>query len=357
MMLESDLRTELRHRLGTRFSTALWDLLADLGFIAEVLVVGAMDLDQLEDQARRILAAGAQSAEHRVPVPAPREPKLGQERAWALSQLVAAHAHHDPDVIAFRHKYLGNALVEWADLDAWITARAKLDGEPTTDVTIVLPAGAISDPDADKLHLSPSLERVRPSRVASRVLAYALPEDDWIRRVAVTADGALDRLRVLAEALAKAYGWTPAQASIFVLCGVTPFIATIRVTRSSAKVRHHADLVWARRITLDIDPAATPEQVLDAFQHARRQQGVAQLRPLTLKHLRLAAFASAEHADKPWAERLRLWNTRFPEWHYAEQSNFRRDAIRAEARILYPGRYRGSTPLRERHQHEPTEGS
>jgi hypothetical protein len=30
-------------------------------------------------------------------------------------------------------------------------------------------------------------------------------------------------------------------------------------------------LVWARRITLDIDPAATPQQVLDAFQHARRQ--------------------------------------------------------------------------------------
>jgi hypothetical protein len=76
---------------------------------------------------------------------------------------------------------------------------------------------------------------------------------------------------------------------------------------------------------------------------------------LTLKHLRLAAFAGAEHADKPWAERLRLWNRSFPEWHYPEQSNFRRDAIRAEARILYPGRYRGSTPLHERHHNEPTE--
>ena len=85
-----------------------------------------------------------------------------------------------------------------------------------------------------------------------------------------------------------------------------------------------------------------------AFQHARQRQGVAQLRPLTVKHIRLAAFAGAEHADKPWAERLRLWNTSFPEWHYPEQSNFRRDTIRAEARILYPGRYRGSTPLRER---------
>jgi len=355
-MLESDLRTELRNRLGARFSAALWDLLVDLSFVAEVLVVGAMDLDQLEDQARRILAAGTPSAEHRVPAPASREPKLGQERAWALSQLVAAHAHYDPDVIAFRRKYLGNTLVEWAELDTWITARAKLDGERTTDITIVLPATATSDPDADELHISPPLERVRPSRVATRRLDYALPGDEWVRRVAVTADGALDRLRALAEALANAYGWIPMQASTFVLCGVTPFIATVRATRSAAKVRHQADLVWARRITLDIDPAATPQEVLDAFQHARRQQGVAQLRPLTLKHIRLAAFAGAEHADKPWAERLRLWNTSFPKWHYPEQSNFRRDAIRAEARILYPGRYRGSTPLRERHQNEPIEG-
>jgi hypothetical protein len=355
-MLENDLRTRLQRRLGTRFTTALWNYLLESRFVDDVLV-GASDLDQLVDEARRILTAGAPSAERRVPAPAPREPKLGQERAWALSQLVADHAHHDPDVIAFRRNYLGDTLVEWAELDTWITARAKLDGEPTTDITVVLPDGAATwVGDADELSISPPLERVRPSRVATRRLDYALPGDEWIRRVAVTADGALDRLRALAEALANAYGWIPAQASIFVLCGVTPFIATVRATRSAAKVRHHADLDWARRITLDIDPAATPQQVLDAFQHVRRQQGVAHLRPLTLKHLRLAAFAGAEHADEPWAERLRLWNTSFPEWRYAEQSNFRRDTIRAEARILYPGRYRGSTPLRERHQNEPIEG-
>jgi hypothetical protein len=352
-MRASDLQARLQRRLGSRFHQGLWDYLVDRGFVDEVLD-GASDFGQLLEEARRILAAGAPSAEHRAPAPASREPRLGQERAWALSQLVATHAHHDPDVLAFRHKYLGDALVEWADLDTWITAQAKLDGELTTDLTIALPTSAIADPDADELHLSPPVAKVRPARIASRVLAYALPEDDWIRRIAITADGTLDRLRVLAETLAKAYGWTPAQASIFVLCGVPPFIATVRITRSSAKVRHRADLVWARRMTLDIDPAATPQQVLDAFQHARRQQGLAQLHPLTLKHLRLAAFAGAEHADKPWAERLRLWNRSFPKWRYAEQSNFRRDALRAEARILYPGRYRGSTPLREQHQDKPT---
>ncbi len=301
----SDLRTRLQRRLGPRFTTALWNYLLERGFVEDVLV-GASDLDQFVDEAREILTAGSPSTERHVPAPAPREPKLGQ----------------------------------------------------ATDITFALPAGAATPVgNAGELSISPPLGRVRPSRVATRVLDYALPGDEWIRRVAVTADGALDRLRALAEALAKAYGWIPAQATIFVLCGVVPFIATVRTTRSAAKVRHHADLVWARRITLDIDPAAAPQEVLDAFQRARQRQGLAHLRPLSLKHIRLAAFAGAEYADKPWAERWRLWNASFPEWHYAEQSNFRRDAIRAEARILYPGRYRGSAPLRERHQTEPIKGS
>jgi hypothetical protein len=123
-MRNSELRTAVQRRLGSRFRQGLWDYLVDRGFVDEVLD-GASDLDQLLDEARRIQAAGTPSAEHRVPAPAPREPRLGQERAWALSQLVAAHAHQDPDVIAFRHKYLGDALVEWADLDTWITAQAK----------------------------------------------------------------------------------------------------------------------------------------------------------------------------------------------------------------------------------------
>ncbi len=346
-MQGTELRAELERRLGGKLTAALWDLLVDLGFIDEVQVVGAMNLDELEAQARRILAAGAQATGQRVDAPAqPNRPTPGGERAWALSQLVAGHAHYDPDVVAFRRKYLGDVLVEWADLETWIKAQADLDGERTTDITVAVRARAATwDRKADELYISPPLNSIRPARVAVRVLDYAVPGDEWVRRQAVRADGTLDRLRLLSEALANAYAWIPAQATIFVLCGVTPFIATVRVTTSSAKVRHHADLEWARRITLDIDPAATPQEVLKAFQRARRQQGLAHLRPLTLKHIRLAAFAGAEHADKPWAERLRLWNTSFPQWQYPQESNFRRDAIRAEVRILYPGRYRGSTPL------------
>lgn len=351
MMQENDLRTAVKRCLGPRFHEDLWDLLVDLGFVDEVLVVGAMDLDQLVARARKILAVGAPALERRERVGAPARPEgptPGQERAWALSELVAHHAREDQDVIAFRRSYLEDTLVEWADLDTWIKARAERDGERTRDLTVELPAGTTLDRDGGELRISPPLKRVHASRVAVRTLAYALPEDEWVRRVGVTAGGTLDRLRALADALANSYGWMPVQASIFVMCGVTPLISTVRATAAEVKVRHEVDLAWARRITLDIDPAATPQEVLDAFQRVRHRQGLARLRPLTVKHLRLAPFAGAEHADKPWAERLRLWNSSFPDWHYAEQSNFRRDAIRAQARILCPGRHRGSAPLRER---------
>jgi hypothetical protein len=54
-----------------------------------------------------------------------------------------------------------------------------------------------------------------------------------------------------------------------------------------------------------------------------------------VKHIRLAAFTGAGHADKPWAERFRLWNEHF-DWAYAEQSNVRRDAAEAQRRLLSP---------------------
>jgi hypothetical protein len=153
-------RDQLTHRPSRhRRRRGHIDLLVDLGFVDEVGVVGAMDLDELETQARRILAVGTQAIGQRVDAPALSDgPTSGGERAWALSQLVADHARYDPDVVVFRRKYLGDMLVEWADLDTWIMARAKLDGERTTDITVVVPAGsATSIGEADELSISPPL--------------------------------------------------------------------------------------------------------------------------------------------------------------------------------------------------------
>jgi hypothetical protein len=351
-MQKDDLRSGLQRRLGAPVSARLWNYLDRLGFVGEALDMASDtgQLDYLENEAREILAAGApeSSAQARAEPPAEPEPEPGQERAWALSQLVAVHAGTDPEVVAFRQRHLADQLVEWVDLDIWMNEQVRLEGQRSKDLTVVVPAEYSLEHEGGRLRINPPLETVDYSRIAVRTLEYALPDDEWVRRVVVTAGGTLDRLRGLAENLANSFGWKPAQGSVFVLCGVTPLIPTVRITASQTKVRHNIDLAWARRITLDVDPAATPQQVLDAFQQARRQQGLARLRPLTVKHLRLAVFAGAEHADKPWAMRMGLWNRSFAQWRYTHPSNFRRDALRAQAHVLYPGRHRGSAPLRER---------
>jgi hypothetical protein len=204
------------------------------------------------------------------------------------------------------------------------------------------------------LHKPPGQYRIDPPlrqavvyELSARILDYAMPGDEWVQRVKVAAGGVLDKLRVVAESLAKAYAWIPAPATIFILTGMTPLISTVRAKAGGFHIRHGKDHVWSRRVVLDIDPAATLDEVMAAYQRIRREQNLTRMRPLTPKRARLAAFTGVEHEDKRWAERLRLWNTRFPHWSYNQESNFRRDARRAQVRILYPGQLRGSTPLSE----------
>ena len=157
-----------------------------------------------------------------------------------------------------------------------------------------------------------------------------------VRRRTVTANGGLDQLGRLGETLASTFGWQPAQATMFVLTGIPPMIAAVRANVPTMKVRYEFELDWARRITLDVDPGASSQKVVEAFERARAEYHHAGRRRTTVKHLRLAAFTGAENVDKPWAERFRLWNERFPEWAYPQQSNFRRDAAAAQRRLLSP---------------------
>src|SRR4029450_12454529 len=116
-MREDDLRVGLQRRLRAPVPARLWNYLDRLGFVGEALDMSShtRQLDYLENEAREILAAGAPetSAPARVEPPAEPAPEPGQERAWALSQLVAVHAGKDPDVVAFRQRHLADQLVEW----------------------------------------------------------------------------------------------------------------------------------------------------------------------------------------------------------------------------------------------------
>lgn len=345
-MRASTIQAQFRRHLGKRYTEGIWHYLKARGFVEEVLC-GAAELDYLLSEAELILdCLPPDEPRTRIPAAPNEGPTPGQERAWALTQLVADLARRDPDVVQFRDGYLGGRLMAWEDVETWLRRQSEDEGPITRDLTLTLPADADLRAWSEMHELVQFVPRATGRQIGVRILDYALPDDRWVRRIAVTAGGTLDALRRLSEALADAYGWVPAQATIYVLTGTTAFIDPIRAKASYSKVRHNMDMAWACRIVLDIDPACTPDEVSAAFQAARRQQGLDRLRPLSAKHLRLAAFACAEHVDRPWADRFALWNREFPEWRYAAQSNFRRDAIRAQYRILYPGRHRGAAPSR-----------
>ncbi|MEV6924014.1 hypothetical protein AB0M46_05800 [Dactylosporangium sp. NPDC051485] len=267
---------------------------------------------------------------------------------WALSQLVAHQAADDPDVVAFRRAHLADELIAWDDVEGWLNARADEDGEWTSDVSFTIPPGTTVEWDGPTARFNPPIAAVPAGiRFSHRTLAYAQPGDRGVRRRSVTAGGTLDRLRVLTENLADAFAWQPALAAVFVLTGITPMIPAARIGVPAIKVRHHTGLDWSRRIALNVDPAASTQEVLAAFEDARREYerhprphpapaNHGGRRQASAKHYRLAAFTGAEHVDKPWAERLRLWNERFPDWAYPGESNFRRDAGVAQRRLLSP---------------------
>lgn len=346
-MQEPELREYVRKKLRRHHALfeGVWSLLLRGQYVEDVLV-GAAEPDSLVERAREILGSGAE-VEKTAGSADDREPRTGNERGWALSQLVAHHAAADPDVVAFRDDHLPDGLIPWSDVESWINERADEDGERTSDVSFTIPPGTMVEWSGPTVRFAPPIAEVATGiRFSSRILAYARLADRAVRRRTVTAGGVLDRLGQLGEGLAGAFGWQPAQATVFILTGVTPMIVTARID-VPFKVRHEVRLDWARRITLDLDPGASRQEVLEAFEHARReydghprpQRTPARQtgrRRTTVKHLRLAAFTGAEHADKPWVERFRLWNERFPEWAYPAQSNFRRDAASAQRRLLSP---------------------
>jgi hypothetical protein len=81
---------------------------------------------------------------------------IGQERAWALSQLVARHTAADQEVVAFRAKHLPAGLLPWPDVETWINNREE-DGERTSDITFTIPVDTTVEFDAGRVTLTPPL--------------------------------------------------------------------------------------------------------------------------------------------------------------------------------------------------------
>ena len=140
----------------------------------------------------------------------------------------------------------------------------------------------------------------------------------------------LDSLRSLSSRLARLYGWQPFQASTFVLTGLPPSIAAIR-----SQTIGGIPLSCTARIVLDVDPAASPRDVMEHYGRVRRRLVAARSPVVNAKDLKLAEFV-AVRSNLDRDQLLALWNDQFPDWVFHDPDALHHDAVLARRRILDP---------------------
>lgn len=306
-----------REQAGAIGSDA-WDWLQAQGYLEDVSS-GDMPDDEaaafLVRELRRLRAAGAAAS--------PVRERAGRMqtaarpiRADALSDVMAAEAGRRADVADFRTAALAGGLLPWGEVVAWVEARRP--AKPTRWLTATVPEGT-------------PWPAPRDAGRRIETLAYAAHDSEWVQRLATEHGTELERLRILGERLASAYGWQPAQATTFVLTGLAPAVDPVRITV------HEGSRPTTQRIVLDVDPAQTPEDVAAAYRATRKAMISKRHRDLSEKMYELAMFV--DPADtRPWQERLTQWNERFPQWAYPTSSykNFHRDANASYRRLTGP---------------------
>lgn len=219
----------------------------------------------------------------------------GDGRQEAVAFLLAEEAAKDRHLISFREHTLGGRLLLLEQVPSWVTEQANRDGD-----------GA---------------------RVGG--LEY-LGADPWPLSRPTVAGGTLEHLRSLGARLADTYGWEQCQASTFVLTGLTPRMAAIR----SAMVGG-VPLSSTTRVVLEVDPIATPRDLMKHYKRVRARTAPRGLWGTTKKDRRLAVFV-AERPDMSWPDLMRLWNEEFGDWSYADATLFQRDAVSARRGLVDP---------------------
>jgi len=291
-------------------------------------------------------------------------------RIRALSAFYAAQASANRDVVRFREL----ALSPPGQVARWVTGGRK---GPFPEYHL-LDEGQIGQwiqdhfaEEMGKDHASPRdyLLSVLQQRGDGSIATLDYIADGRERRQSVARHSTLGELATLAERLAGSYRWRPSEAASFVLTGRTP---EVQVYVGSAEIRHHEDSALTR-VTMTLDPALAPEQVMGIYIRLRNR-----LRPgggprtLSAKTYRLAGHVGphvriyvARPADKKgpgrrpapgpggyasfidplpghtWQTLRAEWNEKCrsgecePGWRYDEAKNFTRDAQSALAGLLF----------------------
>jgi hypothetical protein len=333
MRLEADARRELEKALQEPVSDTLWEALHNTVWDHVKYEHGGVQFLVEHVEAIR----DELSPRRRAPRTARgRKPSDVPTASWARSRLIAALAADDDQVQVFRRDVLDDRLIDWAELDAWIATQVNAQGEVAPSVTISLPTGTRIEHDpSGGWCFDPPVEHVDRLALSSTILSYFGPTDRWLHNVQTATDGPLERLRRLSQQVAPAYGWTEAQAAVFIVTGTVPLLEAVQVTTSTEHIRNDLRHSWAQRITLHIDPTTPRDTIEQVYRQARQQLRITNTRTLSDKHATLALIL-LDQPHQSWATRLKQWNRKHLEWRYDHESNFRRDALQARRRLLNP---------------------
>jgi hypothetical protein len=263
-------------------------------------------------------------------------------RQLAISVLLADEAGREPEVVVLRRRHVRSALpnrplsglLREEEVDGWILARAPKDSQSGAPVRPLAARklGVVGEgADADCVWALPESTASGTPGEAARYLWYALPESPGPRALPTEPGGVLDELRLVSEMLARRYGWHVSQAVLFVLTGQIPLVPPIKT-----ELRLIRPLTSGSRVILSIDPDTAPEELAAHFRRARRALRGGAYRPLSEKHAFLAFFVARRPRRERWARRMDAWNAAYPQWRYERVTNFSRDALQSQRRLVRP---------------------
>jgi hypothetical protein len=319
----------LELRLGFKLTDLQWAFLEESPLL-RAAEQGHKTFDEFVAEVRELFCP--QSPRQREPGVSRRE-ELGPVREQVVSVLLALQAAAHADVKAFRDQDLAGDLVPLDELGSWMREHAE---DRALSIEVDVPDDTELTPDASGWTVKPPLSVRRidpPATFHRRSLSYVDAAGE-VRLVTTSRDGVLAQVKELALKLSTGFGWTEAQAVTFVLTDAVPLLQEVRVR---VQVR---STPAASRIILEIDPTVRKERVAAIYQrHRAALGGLGRSKGIGEKNLTLARFA-AEREGLNWRSKFDKWNAEYPHWRYSHLSNFNRDALVAERRLLGTERQR-----------------
>ena len=327
---DDEIRSALARRIRHEPIQEIWDCLVDDDHVREVRE-GTAEIDDLAKEYRRLRRKWGHLLKQ-----SKGDTDVGprQSRLQVLSKMIAEQAATEKGVIGFRKQHLAEGLLKREEIGEWITKQAAEDGPVSHYMRFPIPGDYDLTRRNEHFILEPPLtisNTLPGTRLEVELLSYASHDAQWVERIPVKHGGTLDNLRQLSKFLARQCAWQETQATTFVLAGTIPLLSSLR---GGFLIRIGQPI--SSRITMDIDPTLTPEEVAEQYKKIRAGLIVTRYRSMTEKHLRLAEFyGGTKPKGMTWVALMDEWNhSQEVRWSYDRYESFARDCKQAWHRLM-----------------------